>query len=175
MSGEFYERLAVLEREYEILIGRPNQKQAAGNGIFDRYSNPVLTAAHTPLFWRYDLNVATNPFLMERFGINAVLNPGAIKWNDKYLLIVRVEASDRKSFLLLRKAPTVLTIFDYGITRLICPRLGNLIRISMICVSCCMKMAGYMDCFVRKEGIVLQRSPINQLQLRNAALRGPRI
>ena len=61
------------------------------NGVFTRYVNPVLTAQHIPLFWKYDLNEKTNPFLMERFGINAVLNAGAIKWNNKYLLIARVE------------------------------------------------------------------------------------
>jgi 4-O-beta-D-mannosyl-D-glucose phosphorylase len=115
----FYERLTVLEKEYESLLRMPNQKTDAGNGIIDRYKNPVLTAGHAPLFWKYDLNAATNPFLMQRFGINAVLNPGAIKWNDKYLLIARVEAVDRKSFFAMAESPNGIDNFkfwDYPVT-----------------------------------------------------------
>lgn len=78
-----------------------------GNGIFTRYKYPVVTAAHTPVFWRYDLDEDSNPYLMERIGINATMNSGAIKWNGKYLLMVRVEGADRKSFLQLQKVPTV--------------------------------------------------------------------
>ncbi len=113
MSREFYERLTALEKEYERLLNLPNQKADCSNGIIDRYINPVLTAKHTPLFWRYDLNAASNPFLMERFGINAVLNPGAIKWNDKYLLIARVEASDRKSFFAVAESPDGIDNFRF--------------------------------------------------------------
>ncbi|TMI73195.1 MAG: glycosidase [Bacteroidetes bacterium] len=115
----FYERLTVLEKEYESLLHMPNQKNEAGNGIVDRYKNPVLTAGHAPLFWKYDLNAATNPFLMQRFGINAVLNPGAIKWNDKYLLIARIEAVDRKSFFAVAESPNGIDNFrfwDYPVT-----------------------------------------------------------
>jgi 4-O-beta-D-mannosyl-D-glucose phosphorylase len=113
MSGHFYDRLSGLEKKHKLLLHRPNQKAEAGNGIFDRYQHPILTAQHTPLFWRYDLNAATNPFLMERFGINAVLNAGAIKWNDKYLLIVRVEASDRKSFFAVAESPNGIDHFRF--------------------------------------------------------------
>lgn len=119
MSREFYERLTGLEKEQESLLNLPNQKAENGNGIFDRYVNPVLTAKHCPLFWRYDLNDKTNPFLMERFGINTVLNPGAIKWNDKYLLIARVEASDRKSFFAVAESSNGIDNFrfwDYPVT-----------------------------------------------------------
>lgn len=119
MSREFYERLSVLEKEQESLFNQTNAKAEAGNGIVDRYTHPVLTAKHTPLFWRYDLNASSNPYLMERFGINSVLNPGAIKWNDKYLLIVRVEASDRKSFFAVAESPDGIDNFrfwDYPIT-----------------------------------------------------------
>jgi 4-O-beta-D-mannosyl-D-glucose phosphorylase len=119
MSGEFYSRLTILEKRHELLLGQPNQKTEEGNGIFDRYQHPVLTAKHTPLFWRYDLNATSNPFLMERFGINAVLNAGAIKWNDKYLLIARVEASDRKSFFAIAESPNGIDNFrfwDYPIS-----------------------------------------------------------
>ena len=91
-------RLKRLKEEHASLIKRPNIPEETGNGIFIRYRHPVLTAAHTPLYWRYDLNPGTNPFLMERFGINAVFNAGAIKLNNKYALVARVEGADRKSF-----------------------------------------------------------------------------
>ncbi|OLY94722.1 glycoside hydrolase family 130 protein [Cnuella takakiae] len=94
----FQERLEALQQAHKTLLARTNKKQPLGNGIVDRYLYPVLTAAHTPLFWRYDLNPATNPHLMERFGINAVFNAGAIKFNGKYVLVARVEGADRKSF-----------------------------------------------------------------------------
>src|SRR5688572_2624435 len=119
MNGIFFDRLAELEKRQEKLLGLSNEKAVGGNGIFDRYKNPVLTAQHTPLFWRYDFNIKTNPFLMERFGINAVLNPGAIKWRNKYLLIARVEASDRKSFFAVAESPNGIDNFrfwDYPIS-----------------------------------------------------------
>lgn len=87
-----------LKEEHASLITRPNIPEENGNGIFERYCHPVLTAAHTPLNWRYDLNRHTNPYLMERFGINAVFNAGAIKFNNRYALVARVEGADRKSF-----------------------------------------------------------------------------
>lgn len=113
MSQQFYNRLTALETKYEKLLGQANEKEEAGNGIFDRYKNPVLTAAHVPLFWKYDLNQTTNPFLMERFGINAVLNAGAIKWNDKYILAARVEAADRKSFFAIAESPNGIDNFRF--------------------------------------------------------------
>jgi 4-O-beta-D-mannosyl-D-glucose phosphorylase len=113
MNGIFFDRLKILEKKQELLLSHSNEKAEAGNGILDRYKHPVLTAAHTPLFWRYDLNAATNPFLMERFGINAVFNAGAIKWNDKYLLIARVEASDRKSFFAVAESPNGIDNFRF--------------------------------------------------------------
>jgi len=113
MKHDFYERLAALEQDHDHLIHKPNEKLPNGNGIFDRYKNPVLTAAHTPLFWRYDLNPETNPFLIERFGINAALNAGAIKWNDKYLLIARMEAADRKSFFAVAESANGIDNFKF--------------------------------------------------------------
>ena len=104
MQTEFFNRLSVLEKEHERLLRQPNEKSGQYNGIFHRYKNPVLTAAHTPLFWRYDLNIRTNQHLMERFGINAVFNAGAIKWNNKYVVIARVEAADRKSFFAIAES-----------------------------------------------------------------------
>src|SRR6186713_3380348 len=97
--NQFNNRLTQLRKEHADLIERPNEPvKTAGNGVYTRYNYPVLTAAHIPLHWRYDLHADSNPFLMERFGINAVFNAGAIKWNDKYLLMARVEGADRKSF-----------------------------------------------------------------------------
>ena len=83
------------------------------NGIFERYKYPILTAAHTPLEWRYDLNPETNPYLMERIGVNATMNSGAIKWNGKYLIIVRVEGNDRKSFFAIAESPNGIDNFRF--------------------------------------------------------------
>ncbi len=113
MRGKFYERLAALEKEQELLLIRKNEIAGTGNGIVDRYTHPILTAAHTPLHWRYDLNPESNPFLMERFGINAVLNAGAIKLDDKYLVIARVEAADRKSFFAVAESPNGIDQFKF--------------------------------------------------------------
>jgi len=90
-----FENIKAFHRD---LLSKKNEKSLNGNGIFDRYTNPILTADHTPLTWRYDFNSETNPFMMERIGINATLNAGAIKWKGKYILVVRVEGNDRKSF-----------------------------------------------------------------------------
>ncbi len=98
MDKNFLTRLEMLEKAHEQLINRTNERSEEDNGIYCRYKNPVLTNRHTPLIWRYDLNATSNPFLMERIGINSVLNAGAIKLNGKYYLIARVEGSDRKSF-----------------------------------------------------------------------------
>ncbi len=113
MSGNFFDKLTSLEKKHELLLTRCNEMAGTGNGIFDRYQYPVLTAQHTPLFWRYDLNAATNPYLMERFGINAVLNAGAIKWNDKYIVIARVEGTDRKSFFAIAESPNGIDNFRF--------------------------------------------------------------
>jgi hypothetical protein len=105
MTREFEERLSGLENAYYEQISKPNEKAGLGNGVYNRYINPVLTAAHTPVFWRYDLNPQTNPYLMERFGINAVFNAGAIKWQGKYMMMARVEGLDRKSFFAIAGRP----------------------------------------------------------------------
>lgn len=87
----FNEKVTRLFQKHEALITRTNEPIEEGNGIFTRYKYPVVTAAHTPVFWRYDLNEQTNPYLMERIGMNAALNSGAIKWNGKYLMVLRME------------------------------------------------------------------------------------
>ena len=95
---KFDTRVKKLMADYSDLLTRKNTKLPAKNGIFHRYKYPVLTAAHAPVFWRYDLDFKTNPFLMERLGVNAMMNSGAIKWQGKYLLMPRIEGADRKSF-----------------------------------------------------------------------------
>jgi len=114
-----------LQNTHQQLIRRPNEQQEEGNGIFERYRYPVLTAAHTPLTWRYDFNPETNPFLMERIGINAAFNAGAIKWNGRYLLVVRVEGSDRKSFFAIAESPDGINGFVFWEKPINVPRLGD--------------------------------------------------
>jgi len=109
----FSKALATLKATHEELLTKKNEKAANGNGIYDRYVNPIVTAAHTPIEWRYDLNPATNPYLMERIGINAALNSGAIKWNGKYILVVRVEGNDRKSFFAIAESPNGVDNFRF--------------------------------------------------------------
>jgi 4-O-beta-D-mannosyl-D-glucose phosphorylase len=108
----FEERLAWLEKSHDELIGRKNEP-VEGNGVYRRYVNPVLTGDHSPLFWRYDMDPVTNPFLMERFGIHAVFNAGAVKWNGKYVLAARVEGADRKSFFAIAESPDGVDNFHF--------------------------------------------------------------
>lgn len=105
MNGFFEKKLEELTQSHNELIVALNLPAGPYNGFIQRYQNPVLTAGHIPLSWRYDLNPAANPFLMERFGINAVFNAGAIKWKGKYLLMARVEGYDRKSFFAIAESP----------------------------------------------------------------------
>jgi 4-O-beta-D-mannosyl-D-glucose phosphorylase len=119
MKNSFTKRLKRLQEKYEELITRPNLMKEDGNGIFDRYHNPILTEEHIPIFWKYDLDASANPFLMVRFGINAVFNAGAMKWHDKYILAARVEGTDRKSFFAIAESPNGIDNFsfwDYPIT-----------------------------------------------------------
>ena len=109
----FKTRLKALRKEYKKLISKKNTPVLPGNGIFERYKNPVVTASHIPLEWRYDLNPETNPFLMERMGINAAFNAGAIKYNGKYVLVVRVEGADRKSFFALAQSSCGTEGFEF--------------------------------------------------------------
>lgn len=111
--NSFELRLAQLTEAHEALITRTNRKVEPGNGIYDRYEYPVLTAAHAPLEWKYDLNPETNPHLMERFGINAAFNAGAMKHNGRYLLVARVEGNDRKSFFAVAESPNGIDNFRF--------------------------------------------------------------
>jgi 4-O-beta-D-mannosyl-D-glucose phosphorylase len=110
---EFDERLQKLLSEHRALVERPNEPESESNGVFDRYRNPVLTAAHAPVFWRYDLNYETNPHLMERMGINAAFNPGAIEFDGRICLAVRVEGADRKSFFAIAESESGVDRFRF--------------------------------------------------------------
>lgn len=118
MSANFEKRLQALQKAHKDLTERKNRKEELGNGVYDRYQYPVLTAQHAPIFWKYDLNPDTNPFLMERFGINAVLNAGAIKLNDKYYVVARVEGLDRKSFFAVAESDNGIdfSFWDHPVT-----------------------------------------------------------
>jgi len=110
---QFNERLKKLFEDHNKLIKRKNVRLAKTNGIFYRYKYPVLTAEHTPIFWRYDLNYDTNPHLMERMGINATFNSGAMEFNGKIVLAVRVEGVDRKSFFAIAESPNGIDNFKF--------------------------------------------------------------
>ena len=111
--NEFEKNKARVIAKYEELITRRNVVSDTYNGIYDRYENPVLTAAHAPVIWRYDMNPATNPHFMERLGINAVLNSGAIFLNGKYYLVARVEGNDRKSFFAVAESDSPVDNFRF--------------------------------------------------------------
>jgi len=111
--SEFVDDLNNLKALHEQLLSKKNKKSGVGNGIVDRYINPILTADHIQLAWRYDLNPDTNPFLLERIGVNGTFNAGAIKLNDKYLLVVRVEGHDRKSFFAVAESPNGIDNFRF--------------------------------------------------------------
>jgi 4-O-beta-D-mannosyl-D-glucose phosphorylase len=113
MASSFEKRLDQLQQLNDNLLARKNGKLESGNGIFNRYEYPVLTAAHTPIEWRFDLDPVSNPFLMQRFGINAVFNTGAIKFNNKYILVPRVEGADRKSFFAVAESDNGIDNFRF--------------------------------------------------------------
>jgi 4-O-beta-D-mannosyl-D-glucose phosphorylase len=113
MENEFDARLKQLLEDYEQLVARPNEPEARSNGILQRWKRPALTAAHTPVFWRYDLDRATNPFLMERIGVNAVFNPGAMEFDGKFCMMARVEGNDRKSFFAVAESATGVDGFRF--------------------------------------------------------------
>jgi 4-O-beta-D-mannosyl-D-glucose phosphorylase len=109
----YKQRIKRLFEEQEKRLSEKNEAKQETNGIYRRYKNPVLTAAHTPLIWRYDFDPDTNPALLERIGINGAFNSGAIKWNDKYALLVRVEGNDRKSFFAIAESPNGIDNFRF--------------------------------------------------------------
>jgi 4-O-beta-D-mannosyl-D-glucose phosphorylase len=124
MTNDFKIRLDNLKQAHAALLARPNEESEFSNGVITRYKNPVLTGMHTPLHWRYDFNPVTNPFLMERFGINAVFNSGAIKFNGKYILLPRVEGADRKSFFAVAESDNGIDNFKFWDKPIIIPETG---------------------------------------------------
>ena len=112
-QAEFRRRVQELSKRHEKLVTRKNQKIETGNGVFDRHAFPVLTAEHTPVFWRYDLDQRTNPYLMERMGINSTFNAGAMEYNGKIVVLARVEGVDRKSFLAVAESPNGIDNFRF--------------------------------------------------------------
>ncbi len=116
---QFDTRIKELFEEHEKLITRKNEKLPGGNGVFDRYKYPVLTAEHSPIFWRYDLDYNSNPYCMERLGMNGAFNAGAIEYEGKILMSVRAEGADRKSFIAIAESPNGIDNFrfwDYPVT-----------------------------------------------------------
>ena len=110
----FEERFETLLSEHETLLAKPNEEAGTcGNGVYRRYKYPVLTAAHAPLIWRYDFNKESNPWLMERIGINAVFNAGAMFFNNKYIVVARVEGYDRKSFFAIAESENGIDNFRF--------------------------------------------------------------
>lgn len=109
----FEEKVKIQTDKYESLIAMKNEKSDFYNGIFDRYKNPVLTRNHVPLFWKYDMDPATNPFFMERLGVNAVMNSGALYIDGKFYLIARVEGADRKSFFAVAESTSGVDGFKF--------------------------------------------------------------
>ena len=109
----FKERVSQLEQAQKALLAKQNEPTIKSNGVYQRYTNPIVTPEHIPLNWRYDLNEATNPYAMERIGINATLNSGAIKFNDKYVIVVRVEGNDRKSFFAVAESDNGVDNFTF--------------------------------------------------------------
>lgn len=113
MNQYFQQRLHFLQTEHTTLLQRKNLVIDSANGIYNRFQNPVLTADHTPLEWKFDLNPDTNPKLLERFGINAAFNSGAMKFNGKYILVARVEGVNRKSFFAIAESDNGIDGFKF--------------------------------------------------------------
>ena len=120
----FDERASWLRENHRQLLEKKNSP-VEGNGVYERYVNPILTAEHAPLEWRYDFDRTRNPYLMERIGIHATLNSGAIKWNGKYVLVVRVEGNDRKSFFAVAESPNGVDNFRFWDRPITLPEWGE--------------------------------------------------
>ena len=113
MTNEFQQRLSELTRGHEELIARRNEPLPETSGWFQRYRDPVLTADHAPLHWRYDFDAEANPFLLERQAVNAAFNVGAMEWNGKIVLMARVEGADRKSFFAVAESANGIDGFRF--------------------------------------------------------------
>ena len=112
--SKLHPQYLILKERQEKLLRKKNEKTDFYNGIYDRWEGPVLTRDHVPVEWRFDLDPKTNPYFMERLGVNAVFNSGAIKHDGKYCLVARVEANDRKSFFAVAKSDSPVDGFRFG-------------------------------------------------------------
>lgn len=114
MANELFEsRRIKVQSDYEATITKQNTKLFSENGVYERWADPVLTSAHIPPFWKYDMNPETNPYFMERLGVNCVFNPGAIYLNGKFYMVARVEGHDRKSFFAIAESETGVDGFTF--------------------------------------------------------------
>lgn len=113
MKDQFQQRWEELEQRQEALLARINTPSPQHNGIVQRYQYPVITREHIPLIWRYDQDPRSNPYCQERIGMNTTMNAGAIKWNGRYLMMVRVEGTDRKSFFAIAESPNGIDQFRF--------------------------------------------------------------
>lgn len=113
MAKNFEESKEMVMARYEETVNRKNRKSDFYNGIYDRYEYPVLTRDHIPPFWKYDMNPKTNPYFMERLGVNAVMNSGAIELDGKFYLVARVEGNDRKSFFAVAESDSGVDGFRF--------------------------------------------------------------
>lgn len=111
-----------LQQRHRELLENPNKPVVSSNGIFTRYKNPILTGDHAPLEWRYDFDIKTNPLGLERIGINSTFNPGAMKWKGNYVLAVRVEGNDRKSFFAIAESPNGVDNFKFWEKPIVLPQ-----------------------------------------------------
>jgi len=126
MSDQIFEkRLKLLMQEYNTVIRRKNMPKNGGNGIFERFENPVLTRDHIPVFWKYDLDKKTNPWLMERLGVNCVFNAGAVELDGKIYLVARVEGNDRKSFFAVAESDNGIDNFKFWDYPIVMPQTDN--------------------------------------------------
>lgn len=121
----FKERFEKIVKQHKELIEKQNKALFSVNGIYNRYQNPILTRDHIPLHWRFDLNPETNPYFIERIGFNAVFNAGAIKIDDKYLLVARVEGNDRKSFFAVAESANGIDNFKFWDKPISMPQTDN--------------------------------------------------
>ena len=116
----------VLQAAHKALIQQKNEPVLENNGVYTRYKNPIVTSKHVPLHWRYDFNAESNPHGLERIGFNATFNAGAMKWNEKYVLCIRVEGNDRKSFFAIAESPNGVDNFEFWDKPCIIPQIeGN--------------------------------------------------
>ncbi|MEN8761582.1 MAG: glycosidase [Thiogranum sp.] len=122
---DFETRRKQLAEAHQELVSRRNNPVKPGNGIYARWQQPVLTNDHVPLSWRYDFDEQRNPYLLERIGVNAAFNAGAIKLNDRYHLLVRVEGNDRKSFFAVASSPNGVDRFQFRDKPVQMPETGN--------------------------------------------------